>query len=110
MTIVCVRISILLSLNVDIVYSIRRLLNMGSTDGSASTSVILILSASSGYHDFRSSCRTVSGQGKDEDGGSKYLEEVVQLSAELNTGGATADDDNVQQALDFLLRLSVEGR
>jgi len=57
LTMVLVRISILLSLKVDSVYSISCLLNIGSTEGRASTSVILTLPASSGYHIFKSSSK-----------------------------------------------------
>ena len=57
LTIVLVKMSILASLKVDTVYSMRALLNIGNTDGRASTSVIFILPASSGYQNLRSSSK-----------------------------------------------------
>ncbi len=57
LTIVFVNTLILLSLKVDSVYSINCLLNVGNTDGSASTNVIRTLPESSGYHALKSSSK-----------------------------------------------------
>lgn len=58
-TIVFVRISMSDSLNVRSVYAISSLLNEGSTLGRASTSVMRMREASSGYHDLRSSLKLI---------------------------------------------------
>jgi hypothetical protein len=94
-TIVFVRISMSDSLNVRSVYAISSLLNEGSTLGRASTSVIRIREASSGYQDLRSSLKLIEapGQAAGSEGGGKcqtYLEEVAEFSTEFDTCWATA--------------------
>lgn len=52
------------SLNVRSVYAISSLLNEGSTLGRASTSVMRMREASSGYHALRSSLKSTEIQGQ----------------------------------------------